>query len=107
MRELNYNFSGGKQLTTGSPLSSLIASGSIKYDRRLHLRQLLPVTEAVIEDMSRKNCRWILSRLATALRQERNRGRRNHWAYSLNRHIGLLQAFRGEQRYLENLKSAA
>jgi len=81
-----------------------MAAGSVKYKRHLHLQQLLPVTTEKVDDQSLPNCKWILSRLATALRQERNRGRRGHWAYSLNRHIGLLQAYRGEWDSLKKRK---
>ncbi len=88
----------------GKSFNSLVAAGSVRYQRRLHLQQLLPVTLIKIDDHSLQNCRWIIARLASALRHERNRGRRAHWAYSLNRHVALLQAYRGEQRFLEELK---
>ena len=48
--------------------------------------------------------RWlVVKRLAKALRGERSRGRAGHWTYSLNRHIGLLQAFEAERSALRRL----
>ena len=41
--------------------------------------------------------RAILTRLARALRAERNRGRAGHWTYDLNRHIALKQAYAAER----------
>jgi len=90
----------------GLSFNTLAAEGSLRYKRRLHLQQLLPITATVVEDQSRENCQWILGRLARALRRERNRGRKAHWAYSLNRHLALLQAYRGEQKVLENLNNS-
>ncbi len=88
----------------GPSFTGLMASGSDAYKRRLHLQHLLPLTPAAIDDPSQQNCLWIIKRLARALRQERTRGKNAHWAYSLNRHIALLQAYRGECKYLEKLK---
>ena len=95
---------GKNQHSLGRSLNPLVVAGSITYERRLHLQQLLPIALRKIDDQSSQNCRWIISRLARALRQERNRGRCRHWAYSLNRHVALLQAYRGEHGVLKNLK---
>jgi len=94
---------GKNQSGVGSSLNRLVSAGSISYQRRLHLQQLLPISLMKIDDRSLQNRRWIISRLATALRQERNRGRCGHWAYSLNRHVALLQAYRAERKLSENL----
>ncbi len=104
---MGYKFSqnsGKKPHIYGQSFQPLVAAGSVKYKRHMHLQHLLPVAAEKIDDQSWPNCKWILSRLATALRQERNRGQRGHWAYSLNRHIGLLQAYRGERENLQKLK---
>jgi len=95
---------GKNQSGFGRSLKQLVNAGSVSYQRRLHLQQLLPISLMRIDDRSSQNCRWIVSRLATALRQERNRGRCAHWAYSLNRHVALLQAYRSERELLENPK---
>jgi len=39
----------------------------------------------------------VLAKLRRALRAERRRGLAGHWSYDLNRHVGLLSAYRGEQ----------
>ncbi len=94
--------SGKNRSGIGWSLNRLVNAGSASYHRRLHLQQLLPISLKKIDDRSSQNRRWIISRLATALRQERNRGRCGHWTYSLNRHVALLQAYRGERELLEN-----
>jgi len=94
---------GKNQSGIGRSLKRLVKAGSGSYQRQQHLQQLLPVSPVKINDRSSQNCRWIISRLATALRQERNRGRCGHWSYSLNRHVALLQAYRGERKLLEKL----
>jgi len=91
----------------GLCFNSLAALGSLRYNRRLHLQRILPITAAVVEGQSLENCQWILGRLAQALHQERNRGRRAHWAYSLNRHLALLQAYRGEREIFASLKAGS
>lgn len=95
----------GKPSGTSQSFSSLITTGAKKYERRIHLQHLLPVSDMMVDDPSHKNCLWILRKLRTALRHERTRGRHSHWAYSLNRHIAVLQAYRGEQDLLERAPS--
>jgi hypothetical protein len=43
----------------------------------------------------------VLYRLARALRGERARGRAGHWTYDLDRHFGLIEAYRAERAALE------
>ncbi len=104
MSDHNFNVSDKKPFGFGLSFHALVAAGSIDYKRRIHLQRLLPVTMTIIDDGSVLNCKWIISQLAGALRHERNRGRKVHWTYSLNRHIALLQAYQGERRNLENLE---
>jgi hypothetical protein len=72
-------------------------TGSTSFRRDIMLPRLIPVCPAEIADASAGGRRQVLRRLAKALRGERARGRAGHWSYSLNRHIGLLQAFRAER----------
>jgi hypothetical protein len=72
--------------------------GSEDYDRSRHLPRLIPIEPALLADGSVDTRRFILARLARALRAERNRGRAGHWTYDLNRHIGLMQAYAAEKR---------
>lgn len=83
----------------------MLDHGCAAYDRRKHLKQLLPIATAQIEDQTPETGKWITLRLAGALRQERKRGRAGHWAYNLNRHLALLQAYRGERKLLESVGS--
>lgn len=75
--------------------------GAEDYDRSRHLPRLIPIDPALLEDGSTEVRRFILNRLARALRAERNRGRAGHWTYDLNRHIGLKQAYAAEKRCAE------
>jgi hypothetical protein len=38
----------------------------------------------------------VLGKLRSALRAERRRALAGHWSYDLNRHLGLLSAYKGE-----------
>jgi hypothetical protein len=45
-----------------------------------------------------------LAKLRSALRAERRRALSGHWSYDLNRHLGLLSAYKGEMAWLSRLK---
>jgi hypothetical protein len=64
------------------------------------LPRLIPVGPEELADDGREGHLAILRRLTTALRGERARGRAGHWSYSLDRHIGLVQATAAERRLL-------
>lgn len=74
-----------------------VESGARLYERARMLPRLIPVGPDEIGDESPAGRRHILRMLARALRGERRRGRAGHWTYSLDRHIGLMQAFRAER----------
>ena len=71
--------------------------GDAGYDRHRHLPRLVPVGPEELADATRQGRRRILYRLARALRAERVRGRSGHWTYDLNRHLGLIEAYRAER----------
>lgn len=75
----------------------LIEEGAGRYDRRRHAERLLGADDATPRQTA-------IARLRRALRAERQRGRAGHWAYDLNRHIGLLQALKSELARLERLE---
>ncbi len=79
-------------------LARQITTGSEIYDRRKHLRRLLPLAPEDFRDESPQTTRAIVLHLARALRAER--GRAGHWTYDLNRHIGLAQAYKAEKESL-------
>lgn len=47
-------------------------------------------------DESLEGRQRILAKLRRALRAERRRALAGHWSYDLNRHLGLLSAYKGE-----------
>ena len=74
-------------------LASTIEAGAGHYQRDRLLPQLIPASAGDIEAMPQRR---VLLLIASALRHERARGRSGHWTYDLNRHIGLIQAWRAE-----------
>jgi hypothetical protein len=91
----------GWSLRAAGAVAAAVAGGAEPYDRRRHLPHLLPVTPADLADDGIAGSRQIVTRLARALRAERNRGRAGHWTYDLNRHIGLAQAYAAESSALQ------
>lgn len=83
-----------------------VERGTVAYRRAEMLPRLLPVSPSELAEMGEKSSRRLCLRLLTALRRERTRGRAGHWSYDLNRHIGLLQAYRAERRRLEEDEGA-
>ena len=49
----------------------------------------------------------ILSKLRRALRAERRRALAGHWNYELNRHLGLMTAYKAELGLMRRAKFAA
>jgi len=49
-----------------------------------------------LDDESQEGMFRVLAKLRRALRAERSRGLAGHWSYDLNRHLGLLSAYKGE-----------
>ena len=82
-----------------NPRSAAIAAIE-RWDRDRMLPRLIPVGPEELADDSREGRLEILRRLASALRGERVRGRAGHWSYSLDRHVGLVQAQAAELRLL-------
>lgn len=78
----------------------VVREGAALYERAVHLPRLIPWDTAFVASDRDIDTARICQALARALRSERNRGRAGHWTYDLNRHIGLLQAFRAERARL-------
>ncbi len=70
------------------------------WDRTRMLPRLIAVGPEELADLSREGRAAIVRRLLRALRGERVRGRAGHWSYSLDRHIGLVQALAAERASL-------
>jgi hypothetical protein len=64
------------------------------------LPRLIAVGPEELADVSRTGRSVIIRRLLRALRGERVRGRAGHWSYSLDRHVGLVQALAAERSSL-------
>jgi hypothetical protein len=88
-------------------VTAAVRRGAEDYERRRHLPRLIPVDPALLDATDIASQRWIVSRLARALRAERNRGRAGHWTYDLNRHIGLRQAYAAETALLDGRRGVA
>ena len=61
------------------------------------LPRLIPLGLGRLPEAEPDRSRAILRLLDQALRAERALGRAGHWTYDLNRHIGLMQAFKAER----------
>ena len=71
--------------------------GARHYDRARILPRLIAAGPAEIGGAGLAADAHILQLLAKELRRERTLGRAGHWAYDLNRHIGLSQAYLAEK----------
>jgi len=92
-------------VSTGSRLFGPLAeAGAAAYARAQDLPKLLTLWPHELDDVSPDGCRRILARLRRALRAERRRALSGHWSYDLNRHLGLLSAYRGELAGLSRLE---
>lgn len=84
-------------------LRRTVEGGAGCFDRGRMLPRLLPVGPETVADTSAAGRLRVLRLLARALRGERRRGRAGHWSYSLDRHLGLAQAWRAERAALAAL----
>ena len=82
-----------RAMDEGAPhaLATTLAAGAAHYERTRILPRLLPVDAGHVDALGARRIRLMLLR---ALRKER--ARRNHWTYDLNRHIALAQALKAE-----------
>jgi hypothetical protein len=80
-----------------------VAASAAAYDRTRDLPRLLALWPQEIEDWTDTRRLHLLAKLRRALRAERRRARSGHWSYDLNRHLGLLSAYKAE---LADLASA-
>jgi len=76
--------------------ATTVAAGATAYVRSRDLPRLLALWPREIADQSEEGRHRLLAKLRRALRAERRRARAGHWSYDLNRHLGLLSAYKGE-----------
>ncbi len=84
----------------------LIRAGAERYDRVRHLPRLIPLSLNEITRIDMLEPAVVVARLRRATRAERARARARHWAYDVNRHIGLLQAIKAESAAAETGQKA-
>lgn len=90
-----------RQEAVRTALARTVAAGAENWDRATMLPRLVAVGPEEIADLGREGRLAVFDRLARALRGERMRGRAGHWSYSLDRHIGLMQALAAERMDFE------
>lgn len=78
----------------------MVRSGLEAWVRERMLPRLVAVSPEEVADRSRAGRIAVLRRLTRALVAERARGRAGHWSYSLDRHLGLVQAVAAERAAL-------
>jgi hypothetical protein len=83
----------------------MVEAGAAAYLRSRDLPRLIPLWPHELSDLSPEGCRRILAKLRTALRAERRRALSGHWSYDLNRHVGLLSAYKGELAGLSRIEA--
>jgi hypothetical protein len=76
--------------------TAMVEAEAHAYVRDRDLPGLIALWPQERADHSQEGSLLILSKLGRALRAERRRGRAGHWSYDLNRHLGLMGAYKGE-----------
>ncbi|HEY8275540.1 MAG TPA: hypothetical protein VIG52_00930 [Methyloceanibacter sp.] len=69
------------------------------------LPKLIPLWPHEFVDHSPEGCRQLLAKLRSALKAERRRALSDHWSHDLNRHLGLISAYKGELAGLSRIES--
>lgn len=82
-----------------------MAEAGAAYVRSRDLPKLIPLWQHELGDHSPEGCRHVLAKLRSALRAERRRALSGHWSYDLNRHLGLISAYKGELAGLGRLET--
>jgi hypothetical protein len=82
--------------TANRAYATMAEAGARCYQRARDLPKLIALWPIELEDQSLAGELRILGKLRRALRAERARGLAGHWSYDLNRHLGLLSAYKGE-----------
>ncbi len=75
---------------------TMVDAGSGCYLRARDLPRLVALWPHELADQSPEGSLLILSKLRRALRAERRRAVAGHWSYELNRHLGLMTAYKAE-----------
>ena len=79
-------------------------AGAGCYLRARDLPRLIALWPHELADQSPEGSLLILSKLRRALRAERRRALAGHWSYELNRHLGLMTAYKAELGLMRRAK---
>ena len=74
------------------------------YVRARDLPRLIALWPRELRDQTSEGSLLILSKLRRALRAERRRALAGHWSYELNRHLGLMTAYKAELGLMRRAK---
>ena len=85
-----------ERITAKRSFGTMAAAGTAAYLRSCDLLKLIALWPHELDDESQEGMFRVLAKLRRALRAERSRGLAGHWSYDLNRHLGLLSAYKGE-----------
>lgn len=88
-------------------LRGIARAGAKKYQRG-DLTRLIGLWPHEIADRSLPGTAALLVKIRAAIRAERRKGLAGHWTYDLDRHLGLLGAYRAELtrlRFLERIEA--
>jgi serine/threonine protein kinase HipA of HipAB toxin-antitoxin module len=84
--------------------STMTAAGASVYARSRDLPRLIALWPHELIDESVEGHKLVLAKLRRALRAERRRAISGHWSYDLNRHLGLVSAYKGELTRLKAIR---
>lgn len=79
-----------------SIFGTMVEAGAGCYVRARDLPRLIALWPHELADQTSEGSLLILSKLRRALRAERRRALAGHWSYELNRHLGLMTAYKAE-----------
>ena len=85
-----------ERITAKRTFGTMAAAGTAAYLRSCDLLKLIALWPHELDDESQEGMFRVLAKLRRALRAERSRGLAGHWSYDLNRHLGLLSAYKRE-----------
>jgi hypothetical protein len=83
---------------------TIVGAGAGCYVRARDLPRLIALWPRELSDQTSEGSLLILSKLRRALRAERRRALAGHWSYELNRHLGLMTAYKAELGLMRRAK---
>ena len=83
---------------------TMVEAGAGCYVRARDLPRLIALRPRELCDQTSEGSLLILSKLRRALRAERRRALAGHWSYELNRHLGLMTAYKAELGLMRRAK---